>query len=314
MVRSRRLELPRPFGHNDLNVARLPVPPRPHIMMVRTGPAPGRSGRLAKLAGRCKRASPLLFLQVRRRHARGHGACHQSDSKESCNCHRSGVRPSSNHPSGGVTGGEGQFRSPAACFSSGALLNEFGAHTGNGDFHGGFRAHSSGHAQRRGLFNPCGVRRRRRCVAGRRRDRRPRTDPDPHADPDPDPDAHRRDAGRELPDDCRRRSAGRPRHDHRQRRHLAQLRLPRALQFDHRDPEGRRRDILDARPRRCRHRPGSDRRSRRRRRRHADDRSGRDHLWRDGRVVPRRQPRQQDRRRRHPDAADRLHRPRQCRR
>ena len=37
MVRSRRLELPRPFGHNDLNVARLPVPPRPHIMMVRIG-------------------------------------------------------------------------------------------------------------------------------------------------------------------------------------------------------------------------------------------------------------------------------------
>ncbi len=31
MVRSRRLELPRAFAHNDLNVARLPVPPRPHI-------------------------------------------------------------------------------------------------------------------------------------------------------------------------------------------------------------------------------------------------------------------------------------------
>ena len=31
VVRSRRLELPRPFGHNDLNVARLPIPPRPHI-------------------------------------------------------------------------------------------------------------------------------------------------------------------------------------------------------------------------------------------------------------------------------------------
>mgnify|MGYP007050641361 CR=1 FL=1 len=30
MVRSRRLELPRPFGHSDLNAARLPVPPRPH--------------------------------------------------------------------------------------------------------------------------------------------------------------------------------------------------------------------------------------------------------------------------------------------
>ena len=29
MVRSRRLELPRAFAHNDLNVARLPIPPRP---------------------------------------------------------------------------------------------------------------------------------------------------------------------------------------------------------------------------------------------------------------------------------------------
>ena len=31
LVRSRRLELPRPFGHSDLNAARLPVPPRPHV-------------------------------------------------------------------------------------------------------------------------------------------------------------------------------------------------------------------------------------------------------------------------------------------
>ena len=29
LVRSRRLELPRAFAHNDLNVARLPIPPRP---------------------------------------------------------------------------------------------------------------------------------------------------------------------------------------------------------------------------------------------------------------------------------------------
>ena len=41
MVRSRRLELPRPFGHNDLNVARLPVPPRPHIMKSRNGSGTG---------------------------------------------------------------------------------------------------------------------------------------------------------------------------------------------------------------------------------------------------------------------------------
>jgi hypothetical protein len=30
LVRTRRLELPRDFSHNDLNVARLPIPPRPH--------------------------------------------------------------------------------------------------------------------------------------------------------------------------------------------------------------------------------------------------------------------------------------------
>jgi site-specific DNA recombinase len=50
VVRSRRLELPRAFAHNDLNVARLPVPPRPHI--------------LAKGAGPCKRPrvpQPRIF-------------------------------------------------------------------------------------------------------------------------------------------------------------------------------------------------------------------------------------------------------------
>src|SRR6185312_15361166 len=30
LVRSRRLVLPRPFGHSDLSAARLPIPPRPH--------------------------------------------------------------------------------------------------------------------------------------------------------------------------------------------------------------------------------------------------------------------------------------------
>lgn len=51
LVRSRRLELPRPFGHNDLNVARLPVPPRPHVMNCRRSPggwqgcAPSKAGR-----------------------------------------------------------------------------------------------------------------------------------------------------------------------------------------------------------------------------------------------------------------------------
>ena len=47
LVRSRRLELPRAFAHNDLNVARLPVPPRPHN---RQGPGWPPRGRCAPLA------------------------------------------------------------------------------------------------------------------------------------------------------------------------------------------------------------------------------------------------------------------------
>jgi hypothetical protein len=31
LVRSRRLELPRELPHSDLNAARLPIPPRPHM-------------------------------------------------------------------------------------------------------------------------------------------------------------------------------------------------------------------------------------------------------------------------------------------
>lgn len=31
MVRPRRLELPRVLPHSDLNAARLPIPPRPHV-------------------------------------------------------------------------------------------------------------------------------------------------------------------------------------------------------------------------------------------------------------------------------------------
>ena len=31
MVRLRRLELPRVLSHSDLNAARLPVPPQPHL-------------------------------------------------------------------------------------------------------------------------------------------------------------------------------------------------------------------------------------------------------------------------------------------
>ena len=51
MVRSRRLELPRPFGHSDLNAARLPVPPRPHVMKKAAAPA-ARLARRATSKGR----------------------------------------------------------------------------------------------------------------------------------------------------------------------------------------------------------------------------------------------------------------------
>ena len=53
LVRSRRLELPRAFAHNDLNVARLPIPPRPlnqgvgQIAGIRAAPG-GRRAPLAK--------------------------------------------------------------------------------------------------------------------------------------------------------------------------------------------------------------------------------------------------------------------------
>ena len=61
MVRSRRLELPRPFGHSDLNAARLPVPPRPHVHGLSGGieTAPGRraSSKALRAAQRCS-ASP----------------------------------------------------------------------------------------------------------------------------------------------------------------------------------------------------------------------------------------------------------------
>ena len=36
MVRSRRLELPRGLAHSDLNAARLPIPPRPHVSSAST--------------------------------------------------------------------------------------------------------------------------------------------------------------------------------------------------------------------------------------------------------------------------------------
>ena len=48
LVRPRRLELPRAFAHNDLNVARLPVPPWPHSHQAAGKPAAGRRAPLAK--------------------------------------------------------------------------------------------------------------------------------------------------------------------------------------------------------------------------------------------------------------------------
>ena len=39
MVRSRRLELPPPFGDSALNAARLPIPPRPHVTVGSWPPA-----------------------------------------------------------------------------------------------------------------------------------------------------------------------------------------------------------------------------------------------------------------------------------
>ena len=54
MVRSRRLELPRPFGHSDLNAARLPVPPRPHVHengRLSKAVAPGKEGASIKAVG-----------------------------------------------------------------------------------------------------------------------------------------------------------------------------------------------------------------------------------------------------------------------
>ena len=62
LVRSRRLELPRPFGHNDLNVARLPGPPRPHVNCFRRAPEAFSANFLSWEAAACRvwrAAAPL---------------------------------------------------------------------------------------------------------------------------------------------------------------------------------------------------------------------------------------------------------------
>ena len=67
-MRSRRLELPRALAHNDLNVARLPVPPRPHtVSSVGLTCLLGRSAPVAKrLTPRkhCEAAPRFSFQRV----------------------------------------------------------------------------------------------------------------------------------------------------------------------------------------------------------------------------------------------------------
>jgi len=84
LVRSRRLELPRAFAHNDLNVARLPVPPRPHSRKssaCRSGAALGRARPLAKHVPAGNGHAPAHFgtlvnkpltMSSRLRYARSH--------------------------------------------------------------------------------------------------------------------------------------------------------------------------------------------------------------------------------------------------
>ena len=71
MVRSRRLELPRALAHNDLNVARLPVPPRPHSWVSRAAKlgfaALGRSAPLATSCPSRKSFDALLHLSLKMR-------------------------------------------------------------------------------------------------------------------------------------------------------------------------------------------------------------------------------------------------------
>ncbi len=60
-MRSRRLELPRAFAHNDLNVTRLPVPPRPHIRVSDRVGSSGRRRPLAKGLAWCNHPCHAFF-------------------------------------------------------------------------------------------------------------------------------------------------------------------------------------------------------------------------------------------------------------
>ena len=65
-MRSRRLELPRPFGHSDLNAARLPVPPRPHVHGMFGGirAAPGRRASSKALPGTQRQSFSPVTAQI----------------------------------------------------------------------------------------------------------------------------------------------------------------------------------------------------------------------------------------------------------
>jgi hypothetical protein len=66
MVRPRRLELPRAFAHNDLNVARLPIPPWPHAQTGRSAAiSKGAWGAQQALSGKASRAALSHFGAVR---------------------------------------------------------------------------------------------------------------------------------------------------------------------------------------------------------------------------------------------------------
>jgi hypothetical protein len=77
MVRPRRLELPRAFAHNDLNVARLPVPPWPHSHTATGRPAAGRSAPLAKPIAARNAPSGMRLTHVCRVKWRYHGRAHR---------------------------------------------------------------------------------------------------------------------------------------------------------------------------------------------------------------------------------------------
>ena len=75
MVRSRRLELPRPFGHQALNLARLPIPPRPHYVTLRGVTRPARAEYqirigLASVRSRRSNGAPAAASSPTRRHWR----------------------------------------------------------------------------------------------------------------------------------------------------------------------------------------------------------------------------------------------------